>query len=113
MSEALSVANVFMSGQLAGQLVRNNNNYTFRYDKDYILNKGKPLSYSLPIQYQAFYCKSIFAYFGGLVSEGWLLELQSRTQHIDKNDVFALLIKNGHDLAGAITIELSSLSERL
>ena len=113
MSEVLAVANVFMSDQLAGQLIRRKKDYTFQYDKDYISNKGLPLSYSLPIQHQIFSSDLLFPYFSGLLSEGWLLDLQSKTQHIDKNDSFTLLVKNGHDLAGAITIELSNLPEKI
>ncbi len=113
MSEALAVANVLMSGELAGQLSRYKTAYTFQYDKNYISNKGMPLSYSLPLQHQIFSSDTLFPYFSGLLSEGWLLDLQSKTQHIDKNDEFALLVKNGHDLAGAITIELSNLPEKI
>ncbi len=113
MSEVIVVADVFMSGQLAGKLSRFNTTYTFQYDIDYISNKGTPLSYSLPIQHQVFSSDVLFPYFSGLLCEGWLLDLQSKTQHIDKNDSFALLVKNGHDLAGAITIELSNLSEKI
>lgn len=113
MSEVLEVANVFMFGELAGQLTRCKTAYTFQYDKDYISNKGIPLSYSLPLQHQTFSNDTLFPYFTGLLSEGWLLDLQSKTQHIDKNDAFALLVKNGHDLAGAITIELSNLPEKI
>lgn len=61
MPEVLRVANVFMSGQLAGQLISSQSTYTFKYDRDYILNKGMPLSYSLPIQHQTFHCESVFA----------------------------------------------------
>jgi len=113
MSEVLALANVFMSGELAGQLSRTTTAYYFKYDKAYIANKGISLSYSLPIQHQAFVCKTLFAYFSGLISEGWLLDLQTKTQYIDKNNLFALLVKNGHDLAGAVTIELSNLPEAL
>ncbi len=113
MSEVLAVANVFMHGKLAGQLIRNKTNYTFQYNKGYLSNSGTPLSYSLPIQYPVFFSDTLFPYFSGLLCEGWLLDLQSKTQHIDKNDLFTLLVKNGHDLAGAITIELSNLSEKL
>jgi serine/threonine-protein kinase HipA len=109
MSEVLAVANVFMHGKLAGQLIRTKTAYTFQYDEKYLLNSGIPLSYSLPIQHQFFSSDTLFPYFSGLLCEGWLLGLQTKAQHIDKNDLFTLLVKNGHDLAGAITIELSNL----
>ena len=112
MSEVLVVANVFMHGKLAGQLIHAKTAYTFQYDEKYLSNNGTPLSYSLPIQHQIFSSDTLFPYFSGLLCEGWLLDLQSKTQHIDKNDLFTLLVKNGHDLAGAIAIELSNLPEK-
>jgi serine/threonine-protein kinase HipA len=38
------------------------------------------------------------------VSEGWLRKLQSQEQKIDENDRFGLLLMNGRDLVGAVTI---------
>jgi serine/threonine-protein kinase HipA len=42
-----------------------------------------------------------------LVSEGWLQKLQSQQQNIDEHDRFGLLISNGKDLVGAVTVEPS------
>ncbi|WP_084063455.1 HipA N-terminal domain-containing protein [Marinobacter antarcticus] len=44
-------------------------------------------------------------YFSGLCSEGWLKRVQAFEQRIDPEDSFTLLINNGKDLAGAVTIE--------
>ena len=44
------------------------------------------------------------AFFENLVSEGWLRKLQSQEQKIDENDRFGLLLMNGRDLVGAVTI---------
>jgi len=49
-------------------------------------------------------------YFSGLVSEGWLKRVQAREQRIDPDDEFALLVNNGDDLPGAVTIELLDMS---
>ncbi len=112
MSQAIAIANVYMFKQLAGQLIRHQTGFSFQYDKTYLVSTGIPLSYSLPLQHAVFSSAILFPYFTGLLSEGWLLDLQSKTQQIDKTDHFALLLKNGHDLAGAVTIELSNLPEK-
>lgn len=39
-----------------------------------------------------------------LVAEGWLKKIQSQAQKIDENDSFGLLLENGKDLTGAVTI---------
>lgn len=104
-------ANVYMSDQLAGTLERKpNGEVVFQYDRDYLGMALSPLSMSLPLQEEPFVSEGLPAYFSGLVSEGWLRRVQSQRQHIDPNDRFALLVRNGRDLPGAVTIELSDMS---
>ena len=98
-----------MNGRLAGVLERKGKLVRFQYDPDYLKLRQPPLSISLPLQQEPFEQEGLPAYFSGLVSEGWLKRVQSREQHIDPNDDFALLIHNGEDLPGAITIELLDL----
>ena len=50
-------------------------------------------------------------FFENLVSEGWLRKLQSQQQKIDENDRFGLLLANGGDLVGAVTVEPISENE--
>ena len=94
-----------MHEDLAGILMRESGSYYFAYDALYIEMGGRPLSMSLPIQEETFVSEHLFAYFDGLVSEGWLRKIQSQYQRIDDTDHFRLLINNGLNLAGAIRIE--------
>ncbi len=50
-------------------------------------------------------------FFENLVSEGWLRKLQSQHQKIDERDRFTLLVENGKDLVGAVTVEPKDRSE--
>jgi serine/threonine-protein kinase HipA len=44
------------------------------------------------------------AYFENLVAEGWLRKVQAQAQRISEGDRFGLLLENGRDLVGAITV---------
>ncbi|RKR70989.1 HipA N-terminal domain-containing protein [Marinobacter nauticus] len=97
-------AAVYMDGSLAGYLERFGSRVRFQYDKQYLLF-GRRLSLSLPLQSEPFESEGLPAYFSGLCSEGWLRRIQAFEQRIDPDDLFTLLINNGLDLAGAVTIE--------
>lgn len=97
-------ATVYMHGKLAGHLERAGRKVYFQYEADYLEN-GLPLSLSLPLRAERFESDGLPAYFSGLCSEGWLRRIQSFEQKIDPNDRFTLLINNGLDLAGAVTIQ--------
>lgn len=104
-------ANVYMNGVFAGTLERDGSEVVFQYDTDYLSMAMPPLSMSLPLQEAPFVSEGLPAYFSGLVSEGWLRRVQARQQHIDPSDQFSLLVHNGKDLPGAITIELSDMPQ--
>jgi serine/threonine-protein kinase HipA len=103
---------VKMNNVKAGVLMRDQGRYFFAYDDEYIEAGGQPLSLSLPIQADVFESPYLFAYFDGLVAEGWLRRVQSQFQKIDDQDHFALLVHNGLDLAGAISIEPAIAHEK-
>lgn len=99
------LALVKMHDRVAGVLMRDQGRYFFAYDEHYIANGGQALSFSLPLRTEVFESSYLFAYFDGLVSEGWLRRVQSQFQKIDDQDHFALLVNNGLDLAGAVSVE--------
>ena len=97
-------ANIFMHGTLAGRLERIGSRVRFQYDAQY-LKSGSALSMSLPLRPEPYESEGLPPYFSGLCSEGWLKRVQAFEQRIDPDDSFTLLINNGRDLAGAVTIE--------
>ena len=104
-------ARVRLYGRTAGYLWRDRDGVTgFQYDPEYVDKALPALSASLPLRYEPWEGSTLPAYFAGLVSEGWLRRIQAWQQHIDENDAFSLLIHNGDDLPGAITIELQAMS---
>ncbi|MCK7552820.1 HipA N-terminal domain-containing protein [Marinobacter goseongensis] len=97
---------VKMYGRRAGLLERHGETVTFQYDTDYLSLNQPPLSMSLPLQEEPYESQGLPPYFSGLVSEGWLRRVQATEQRIDPGDTFSLLVHNGEDLPGAVTIEL-------
>ena len=98
-------ATVLFDCKKAGELSWAKNGYTFRYEESYLKSPDTcPISTALPLSTRTYAAEKLFPFFESLVSEGWLLELQSRTQKIDENDYFTLLIENGQDLIGAVSV---------
>lgn len=102
-------AYVFFHGQKAGVLSREEEFYRFQYDREYVINGGEKISFSLPVTTESYDSVKLHGFFSGLVAEGWLKNLQSKTQRIDETDEFSLLVANGEDLIGAVTIELQNM----
>lgn len=99
-------ATVSLYGIPCGILVRHPcGEYEFRYLPEYIESGHPPVSLSLPVRKEVYKDRHLFGCFDNLVAEGWLLEEQSRASRLNKSDRLGLLIENGLDLPGAITIE--------
>lgn len=98
------VANVYFNERLAGKLTKDTHRYIFQYDDAY-LSGGTPISFHLPLQEETFESTTLMPFFDNLAAEGWLRSLQSRLQKIDEDDRFGLLLENGADLVGAVTIK--------
>jgi len=96
-------AHVYYEGRLAGTLTETGAAYRFVYDSNYLAG-GIPVAYQLPLQEAPFNSDHLPGFFENLVSEGWLRQLQSQEQKIDESDRFGLLLANGRDLVGAVTV---------
>ena len=99
------IANIYYQGRLAGELEEVSNvEYTFAYSESYLID-GVPISFLLPLRQEPYTSEELLPFFENLVSEGWLQKMQSQHQNIDEHDRFGLLISNGKDLVGAVTVE--------
>jgi serine/threonine-protein kinase HipA len=103
-----TVAHVYYGDSLAGILSRDLDRAEtrFHYVSDY-LEYGHPIAYNLPLRSQEFVTKGLHPFFDSMVSEGWLKRLQVNTQRIDPGDRFELLVLNGNDLPGLVSIRVS------
>lgn len=97
----LRSVNVYLHDVLTGQLVYAEGAYHFAYYESYA---GPPLSLSLPNNGKVHSSINLHPFFHGLAPEGWLRKRYSETQRIDETDILGLLIENGNDLLGAVTL---------
>ena len=91
---------------LAGHLSETENGYKFVYETNY-LEKGQPISLSLPLRKEPYESKELFSFFEGLLPEGWYLNIVSATAKIDSNDAFGLLLATTSNTIGAVTVHKS------
>ncbi len=88
-----------------GQLVEDENGYSFCYDEDYLLSgNAEPISLTLPLTSKPYQSSTMFPFFDGLIPEGWLLDVASKNWKLNPNDRMGLLMTCCKDCIGAIGI---------
>ncbi|GAC1314933.1 MAG: HipA N-terminal domain-containing protein [Mucilaginibacter sp.] len=96
---------VFFQDALAGVLAETDDGYKFTYQAEYLEHKdAKPVSLTLPLSTQKYESKVLFAFFDGLIPEGWLLDLATTHWKVKSNDRFELLLLTCRDAIGAVTV---------
>lgn len=96
---------VYFKDTLAGIIAETDEGYEFSYDDDYLENKNaRPVSLTLPLSSQKYESKVLFAFFDGLIPEGWLLDLATTHWKVKSNDRFELLLLTCRDTIGAVTV---------
>ena len=104
--EAYRTAYVYVRETFAGILKETDFGYSFIYDNDYLESENPTaVSLTLPIQSEEYTSKTLFAFFDGLIPEGWLLDIVSRNWKIDRKDRFGLLLVACKDPIGNVQIK--------
>ena len=104
--EAYRTAYVYVRETFAGTLKETDFGYSFIYDDDYFKGENpSPVSLTLPIQNEEYTSKTLFAFFDGLIPEGWLLDVVSHNWKIDRKDRFGLLLVACKDPIGNVQIK--------
>lgn len=105
MMEGFRTAYVYVRDSFAGTLRETDEGYVFQYDPLYLSDPdATAVSLTLPRQEAPFLSKTLFAFFDGLIPEGWLLNLVSHNWKIDQRDRFGLLLVACKDCIGAVSI---------
>ena len=98
-------ADVFFRDVKAGQLVEDDNGYSFCYDTAYLISENaEPISLTLPLTSKPYQSSTMFPFFDGLIPEGWLLDVASKNWKLNPNDRMGLLMTCCKDCIGAIGI---------
>ena len=96
---------VYWNERFAGSISETDAGYEFRYDPDWINSpSAQPISLTLPLRPDAYFSHTMFPFFDGLIPEGWLLSLTTKTWKIDSRDRMGLLLAVCRDPIGAVSI---------
>lgn len=103
--EAYRTAYVYVRNRFAGTLKETDAGYSFLYDPAYLADENATaVSLTLPMQAEEYTSKTLFAFFDGLIPEGWLLDMVSHNWKIDRKDRFGLLLVACKDPIGNVQI---------
>lgn len=80
--------------------------FQFQYDSQYIQNHPNDfLTFSMPVQEEMYRENLLFPFFEGLIPEGWLLEIASKSWKINKSDRMGLLLACCNNTIGAVSVQ--------
>ncbi|MCX2478894.1 HipA N-terminal domain-containing protein [Pedobacter sp. MC2016-15] len=98
-------AKILYRDVLAGWLEQYDDGYRFIYEQAYLESSNpKPISLTLPLSPYPYTSRILFAFFDGLIPEGWLLNIAREHWHFKGADRFELLLTLCRDTIGAVTV---------
>lgn len=96
---------VWIEGLRAGTISETEAGYLFAYDEEYLSSpSAEPVSLTLPLRKEPYESKVLFAFFDGLIPEGWLLNIAERNWKIRRHDRMALLLTCCRDCIGNVSV---------
>lgn len=97
--------NVYVKNVLCGVVYETDAGYTFEYDKAYLNNsQAEAISLTMPLTENPYKSKTLFAFFDGLIPEGWLLDIAEKNWKINYKDRMGLLLTCCKDCIGAVSV---------
>lgn len=100
-------ARIYYDKVFCGLLTETNDgDFTFKYHNDYINQYPKQfITFTMPVSNTEYRDKRLFAFFEGLIPEGWLLDIASNSWKINRNDRMGLLLACCKNCIGAVSVE--------
>ncbi len=100
-------ANVLYDKLVAGKLTETDDGeYIFQYEPFYLEGKeSEPITLTMPLRSEPYKDKRLFAFFEGLIPEGWLLDIASKNWKLNPNDRMGLLLACCQNCIGAVSIQ--------
>jgi serine/threonine-protein kinase HipA len=96
---------VYMKNSYCGTVSETDYGYLFQYDSVYLKSeKAEAVSLTLPLTEKTYESKTLFAFFDGLIPEGWLLDLAEKNWKINYKDRMGLLLTCCKDCIGAVSV---------
>ncbi|MBQ9984355.1 MAG: HipA N-terminal domain-containing protein [Lachnospiraceae bacterium] len=104
--DAYRTAYIYVRETFAGTLKETDSGYSFLYDSEYLQSDNpSAVSLTLPLRTEEYTSKTLFAFFDGLIPEGWLLDIVIHNWKIDRKDRFGLLLVACKDPIGNVCIK--------
>lgn len=106
-------ATILYNNILAGILTETDDGYfTYQYDENYIANYPDSfITFTMPVNETVYKENRLFPFFEGLIPEGWLLDIASKSWKINTNDRMGLLLACCKNCIGAVSVEPTILTE--
>lgn len=97
---------VYYNEDLAGILTETNEGeYVFQYEENYVKEHSSDfLTFTMPVTEKPYTDKRFFPFFEGLIPEGWLLDIASKSWRINPNDRMGLLLACCQNCIGAVSV---------
>ena len=97
---------VYLKDVFCGVVSETDAGYLFEYSQEYLsLSDAQPVSLTMPLTDKPFKSKTLFAFFDGLIHEGWLLDIAEKNWKINYKDRMGLLLTCCKDCIGAVSVE--------
>jgi len=99
-------ASIYYKDELAGILTETNEGtYSFQYDTKYIEKYPQWfITFTMPVTNTTYTDTRLFPFFEGLIPEGWLLDIASKSWKINQNDRMGLLLACCRNCIGAVSV---------
>lgn len=99
-------ASIFYKDTEAGKLTETDDGlYEFRYLPEYVKTwTDQFITFTMPVSEKVYTDKRLFAFFEGLIPEGWLLDIAITSWKINTNDRMGLLLACCRNCIGAVSV---------
>jgi serine/threonine-protein kinase HipA len=99
-------AKIYYKEIFAGKLIETNEGeFVFKYDDQYVEDHpAEFITFTMPVSKKPYIEKRLFPFFEGLIPEGWLLDIASKSWKINPNDRMGLLLACCQNCIGAVSV---------
>ena len=100
-------ARILYGERVAGILTETDEGeFIFQYEQDYLNAKDpQPITLTMKLRQQPYVSDRLFAFFEGLIPEGWLLDIASKNWKLNPNDRMGLLLACCGNCIGAVSVQ--------
>lgn len=96
---------VYFRDLFAGIVEQTDGAYRFTYDPNYLrTTEAAPISLTLPLRPEPYTSNTMIPFFDGLIPEGWLLDIASKSWKLNERDRMELLLNLCRDCVGVVSI---------